>query len=1200
MIRFAAAASLATALLFSTAARAQQVPATGPLVTVEDAANGIVARPGDMVRLAVTATESSGGSLSGATVLFVAPESAAAGTFPASAGPDKTFFRATTSSGGQAEANFVVGNTPGAFVIDAVVEGTSSLASFALTVVADLPETPLSPTAARAQVAADILEGAAEDENLRVHGPFLVPAGTEILPAGNAPAPNQAFPLRAENLSWFFWIDDDPRARFAHPTRYVLLDATDDSGAAAEDARVRSQLWWPEIILPTGRTLYSLASPYASHGGVNGAASNIRATLSEPPPFVNAPADACAIVVYGPNLKGAKADTERFREYLTDNDLVPADNIFMNFRNSGDRLDPNGSNATITKDNLQELINEAAKKNCKKLYLLVSTHGSPSGAYGGGGFSVATSAVSDPTRITYGEFMEMLRPFMGVEFCAILDACYSGQLALWFQGRGFTGAVATAADFDSVSYDRPSGGVFTTAFINALEDSDADTSGDGMVTFQEAVQHLRATSTDSSLQTPDPLSAPIDPTGVRRMSAGDDYIKSPARDLLLIRRPEAVAANSTFVYTLEATDGSIVEFETGGGGVINPGSNLTAHFYTGKTCGITEYIVRGTDASTGQTYLGRARIQVGDFTLDKMVITLQLGEQLPSGQITVSRLTGDLVQDQAAATFTITSRNPNIAVPGILVPIPVAASQMTLNLNVFAVSAGEAVFEVKNETTGSIKTFKVVVLAPPGTEPPPQTGLCPTEGSAEVELSLNQQEGNPNHDPFFFPNGQRKGLIEWSVVNGQFSLTSNLVQLAPILPGNGTFNVSNCTFEGTGNANGAVAGVSNPQAVYSNGQIPGPDFDRIEFDYALGTNQEFPGGLPGVYTGSGQINTTPPGPDTTTILLPPADRFHFPGGDGVVIINVPPSSPWTAQSLDSWIQLNTPNQGTGPGFFQYTVQDNPGSQGRTGTIEVNDQSFLLNQDGLGSSRPLVNSVVNGQTFVPGAGDNAFITVLGQNFSQTTRTWGVADFTTAPLKVRRNQVNPFLPTSLDGLSVTVNGRPAYVQYISPGQINILAENDTAEGDVEVRVSTAAGSSDPAIVPRSHLLPEFFRFNPEGGRYPAAVHPDGTLVGRDGLFQTFTTRAPKPGDIILLYGSGWGPTDPPLPVNRLVEQPAPLVSTPIVTIGGKSAEVLFAGLVASGLAQFNVVIPELPPGDHRLEGFIDGLPIPYRELFLTIGE
>lgn len=60
------------------------------------------------------------------------------------------------------------------------------------------------------------------------------------------------------------------------------------------------------------------------------------------------------------------------------------------------------------------------------------------------------------------------------------------------------------------------------------------------------------------------------------------------------------------------------------------------------------------------------------------------------------------------------------------------------------------------------------------------------------------------------------------------------------------------------------------------------------------------------------------------------------------------------------------------------------------------------------------------------------------------------------------------------------------------------------------------------------PEFFRFD---GRNIAAVHLDGTLVGKEGLFPGLTTRPARPGDTILLFGTGlWAAN--PLPANRIV--------------------------------------------------------------------
>ena len=44
------------------------------------------------------------------------------------------------------------------------------------------------------------------------------------------------------------------------------------------------------------------------------------------------------------------------------------------------------------------------------------------------------------------------------------------------------------------------------------------------------------------------------------------------------------------------------------------------------------------------------------------------------------------------------------------------------------------------------------------------------------------------------------------------------------------------------------------------------------------------------------------------------------------------------------------------------------------------------------------------------------------------------------------VNGELPVSLDGTSVTVNGKAAAVEYISPGQLNVQLPDDTALGPV----------------------------------------------------------------------------------------------------------------------------------------------------------
>jgi uncharacterized protein (TIGR03437 family) len=73
--------------------------------------------------------------------------------------------------------------------------------------------------------------------------------------------------------------------------------------------------------------------------------------------------------------------------------------------------------------------------------------------------------------------------------------------------------------------------------------------------------------------------------------------------------------------------------------------------------------------------------------------------------------------------------------------------------------------------------------------------------------------------------------------------------------------------------------------------------------------------------------------------------------------------------------------------------------------------------------------------------------------------------------------------------------------------------------------------------------------------------------------------KPGDTILLFGTGFGPTTPATSIGQLVN-PAPLSNQVTVRVGGAVANTTFAGIVSSGEYQFNVVVPNVPNGDNAV--------------------
>ena len=118
----------------------------------------------------------------------------------------------------------------------------------------------------------------------------------------------------------------------------------------------------------------------------------------------------------------------------------------------------------------------------------------------------------------------------------------------------------------------------------------------------------------------------------------------------------------------------------------------------------------------------------------------------------------------------------------------------------------------------------------------------------------------------------------------------------------------------------------------------------------------------------------------------------------------------------------------------------------------------------------------------GCSPGAWTTIFGDNLAGITRAWSAADI-----------VDGKLPVSLDGVSVTINNKPAAVQFISPKQINVQAPSDDSTGPVQVTVTTPDGTSDPVTATLQPLLPGFFRFPHD---YVKAMRSDGRPSGLPG--------------------------------------------------------------------------------------------------------
>ena len=183
----------------------------------------------------------------------------------------------------------------------------------------------------------------------------------------------------------------------------------------------------------------------------------------------------------------------------------------------------------------------------------------------------------------------------------------------------------------------------------------------------------------------------------------------------------------------------------------------------------------------------------------------------------------------------------------------------------------------------------------------------------------------------------------------------------------------------------------------------------------------------------------------------------------------------------------------------------------------------------------------------------------------------------------------LPTRLAGARVLVNGTPAPLFFASPLQINAQfpVEEVTGPASVQVEVNTpnVTVTSEPATVTVGSASPGIFTWD-QNGIGPGAILRNSDFgaicpQGRTDCPPNFAGL----GEVISIYMTGLGAVDGPWVSGQVDEVALPTRETPIVTIGGKEAPVLFSGLAAGeapvllsnlaagsvGLYQVNVAVP-----------------------------
>jgi uncharacterized protein (TIGR03437 family) len=212
-----------------------------------------------------------------------------------------------------------------------------------------------------------------------------------------------------------------------------------------------------------------------------------------------------------------------------------------------------------------------------------------------------------------------------------------------------------------------------------------------------------------------------------------------------------------------------------------------------------------------------------------------------------------------------------------------------------------------------------------------------------------------------------------------------------------------------------------------------------------------------------------------------------------------------------------------------------------------------------------NSIANSAASVTGFyAPNTFVTIYGTNLAYTTRALTASDIS-----------NGTLPTVLGstGVRVLINNIPANIYYVSPTQVNLLVPTSLIAGPVMLQlvVDSLAGPAIPIVL--GNAAPSLFQID---AATVLAVHLDNSLI---------TAASPShAGEIIVLYASGVGPTNPAAIPNQIPQQAAAVtpISNFTLLINGAAVDpqrILYAGVVPTfaGLFQINLRLPDPAPSN-----------------------
>ena len=228
--------------------------------------------------------------------------------------------------------------------------------------------------------------------------------------------------------------------------------------------------------------------------------------------------------------------------------------------------------------------------------------------------------------------------------------------------------------------------------------------------------------------------------------------------------------------------------------------------------------------------------------------------------------------------------------------------------------------------------------------------------------------------------------------------------------------------------------------------------------------------------------------------------------------------------------------------------------------------YLLPSGTSAPTGPVIFSggIVNAASYVAGVAPGAWISIFGTNLAASTTVATAA-----------NLVDGYLPASLGGTSVTIDGKPAYLTYVGArADRRASAQRSGPPATSPLTITNASGSVAAAVAMQARLS------GPCSPR-PARRRTIALAVRlSDGVLVDGATVAATAGNLLAIYATGLDGIAAAQTPGLVFTGTYSAASLPSATVGGTAVTISSCDLVGTGVYRIVLTVPGLPAGTYPL--------------------